>query len=118
MLELKVEFLNINPGYNEQLKQACESLREYCLFVERIREIALKEGEVPDRSAKRKMSYKFWLLPCENISPILKGFTGRLYSMKNTETAGWSRLKNIIRDEEGVTRPIPSSSQLPPCPEE
>ncbi len=40
MLELKVEFLNINPGYNEQLKEACESLRGYCLFVERIREYA------------------------------------------------------------------------------
>jgi len=43
MLELKVEFLNINPGYNEQLKHACDSLREYCLFVERIREIVFNE---------------------------------------------------------------------------
>ena len=36
MLELKVEFLNINAGYNEELKERCESLKEYCLFIERI----------------------------------------------------------------------------------
>jgi len=43
MLELKVEFLNINAGYNEELKEACGSLREYCLFVERVRRYTFSE---------------------------------------------------------------------------
>ena len=37
MLELKVEFLNINAGYNQALKDRCESLRHYCIFVEKVR---------------------------------------------------------------------------------
>ena len=38
MLELKVEVLNINEGYNDELKESCESLRHYCIFVEKVRE--------------------------------------------------------------------------------
>ena len=37
MLELKVVFLNINSGYNESLKGSCRILREYTLFVEKVR---------------------------------------------------------------------------------
>ena len=37
MLELKVVFLNINSGYNESLKESCRILREYTLFVEKVR---------------------------------------------------------------------------------
>ena len=37
MLELKVAFLNINSGYNESLKESCRILREYTLFVEKVR---------------------------------------------------------------------------------
>ncbi|MBD5096012.1 MAG: hypothetical protein HDT40_03230 [Lachnospiraceae bacterium] len=36
-LELIVLQLNINPGYNDELMQKCPTLREYMLFVERIR---------------------------------------------------------------------------------
>ena len=43
MLELKVEFFNINAGYNEELKEACQSLREYCLFIERIHQYLEQE---------------------------------------------------------------------------
>ena len=38
MLELKVVFLNINSGYNESLKESCRTLREYTLFVEKVRQ--------------------------------------------------------------------------------
>ena len=38
MLELKVRFLNINKGCNEILKQNCKVLKEYMIFVEKIRE--------------------------------------------------------------------------------
>ena len=38
MLELKVRFLNINKGCNEVLKRNCRILKEYMIFVERIRE--------------------------------------------------------------------------------
>ena len=36
-LELKVHFININSGMNEELKQACRTLYEYCYFVDLIR---------------------------------------------------------------------------------
>ena len=36
-LELAVTQLNINPGYNEALKQKCPVLFEYICFVERVR---------------------------------------------------------------------------------
>lgn len=37
-LELITVQLNINPGYNEELKKKCSSLYEYMLYVERVRE--------------------------------------------------------------------------------
>lgn len=36
-LELVVLQLNINPGYNDELMQKCPTLKEYMLFVERVR---------------------------------------------------------------------------------
>lgn len=36
-LELKVLQLNINPGYNEDLKEACRPLGEYMIYVEKVR---------------------------------------------------------------------------------
>ena len=36
-LELKVQILNINPGMNEELKEKCPALKEYVIYVERIR---------------------------------------------------------------------------------
>lgn len=52
MLELKVDFLNINSGYNQELKDACESLREYCYFVEKVR----KFGGQKDSSLKEAVN--------------------------------------------------------------
>jgi len=39
-LELKVQILNINPGMNEELKAKCPVLKEYMIYVERIRDLA------------------------------------------------------------------------------
>lgn len=39
-LELKVQILNINPGMNEELKAKCPILREYVIYVEKVREFA------------------------------------------------------------------------------
>ena len=36
-LELVVQQLNINPGYNEKLKKECPTLLEYTLYVERVK---------------------------------------------------------------------------------
>lgn len=36
-LELKVQILNINPGMNEDLKAKCPALREYVIYVEKVR---------------------------------------------------------------------------------
>ena len=37
-LELKVLVLNINPGYNDGLMEKCKTLKDYMIFVSRIRE--------------------------------------------------------------------------------
>lgn len=37
-LELKVTVININPGYNEELLERCESLKGYMLFVKKARD--------------------------------------------------------------------------------
>lgn len=39
-LELKVTVLNINPGMNEELKAKCPSLKEYMIYVGKVREYA------------------------------------------------------------------------------
>lgn len=39
-LELRVRFLNINEGQNQELMERCRSLREYSEFVSRIRKYA------------------------------------------------------------------------------
>lgn len=39
-LELKVTMININPGYNQALKDKCRTLKEYCMYVERVRQHA------------------------------------------------------------------------------
>ena len=36
-LELRVRVLNINEGFNEELKEACRTLKEYMLYVEKVR---------------------------------------------------------------------------------
>lgn len=42
-LELKVLMLNLNTGHNKELLERCKTLREYCLFVERVRKYVEKE---------------------------------------------------------------------------
>lgn len=37
-LEIETVILNINPGYNEELKKRCKTLQEYMIFVSRVRE--------------------------------------------------------------------------------
>ena len=46
-LEVKVTMLNINLGKNRELMEKCRTLREYCIFVERIRGYA-KELEIAE----------------------------------------------------------------------
>lgn len=40
-LELKVRFLNINQGKNAWIMEQCKELKEYMLYVDRIREYLL-----------------------------------------------------------------------------
>ena len=47
-LELKVHFLNINQGYNEELMKRCRTLREYSEFVARIRRYAAGETAIEE----------------------------------------------------------------------
>ena len=47
-LELKVRFLNINEGQNQELMERCRSLREYSEFVSRIRKYAAEGTEIEE----------------------------------------------------------------------
>lgn len=47
MLELQAEFVNINPGYNEELLGACKTLKDYSVYTTRVRKYA-KEMEIED----------------------------------------------------------------------
>lgn len=47
-LELKVRFLNINPGSNPELMEKCRTLREYSEFVTRVRKCVKEEASLAD----------------------------------------------------------------------
>lgn len=42
-LELKVLVLNINPGFNQELMEKCRTLRDYMIFVSRIRQYSQEQ---------------------------------------------------------------------------
>ena len=46
MLELKAEFININPGYNEDILNACKTLRDYSEYTARVRDYIASGMEV------------------------------------------------------------------------
>ena len=50
-LELEAVLLNINPGYNENLKGVCKSLHDYAEYTSRVREYA-KEMEIEEAVEK------------------------------------------------------------------
>lgn len=50
-LELEALFLNINPGYNENLKSLCKSLSDYAEYTSRVRRYA-KEMEIKEAVEK------------------------------------------------------------------
>ncbi len=51
-LELRVQVLNINAGYNEELKEACRTLKEYMQYVDKVRAFAkdMNIDEAVDRA--------------------------------------------------------------------
>lgn len=64
-LELKVTVLNINEGYNAELLEACQTLKEYSLYVKKVRDYAKRmdlEDAVDnaiDESIKENILKKF-----------------------------------------------------------
>ena len=52
-LELVVTMFNINPGYNEKLKEQCGTLKEYMQYVERVRGYAGIPGMSLDEAVNR-----------------------------------------------------------------
>jgi hypothetical protein len=54
-VELIANVLNINPGYNEELKKRCPILGEYMIFVEKVREYCkdIHVGSISDKEQKR-----------------------------------------------------------------
>ena len=52
-LELVVTMFNINPGYNEKLKEQCKTLKQYMQYVERVRNYARVQGMSLDEAVNR-----------------------------------------------------------------
>jgi hypothetical protein len=54
-VELIVTVLNINPGYNEDLKKNCPILNEYIIFVEKVREYCkdIEAGSISEEEQKK-----------------------------------------------------------------
>ena len=52
LLELQVLMLNINAGHNQELKERCQTLHEYMLYVERIRTY-IQEGITLQKAVER-----------------------------------------------------------------
>ena len=75
-LELKVILLNINEGYNKELMEHCQILKEYAIYVARVRKYAaemkledavnkaieecMKEGVLADFLQKNRSEVKMW----------------------------------------------------------
>ena len=53
-LELRVQVLNINDGFNEELKEACLTLKEYTQYVDKVR--AYKENMPLDTAVDRAVN--------------------------------------------------------------
>ena len=54
-LELRVQVLNINEGFNKKLKEACRTLKEYMLYVDKVRNYAKRMliGEAVDKAVDK-----------------------------------------------------------------
>ena len=75
-LELKVILLNINEGHNKELMEHCQILKEYAIYVARVRKYAaemkledavnkaieecIKEGVLADFLQKNRSEVKMW----------------------------------------------------------
>jgi hypothetical protein len=56
-VELIVKVLNINPGYNEELKKNCPILNDYMIFVEKVREYCkdIETGNISEQEQKKEI---------------------------------------------------------------
>lgn len=89
-LELRVRVLNINEGFNEGLKEACRTLKEYMLYVDKVRtyEKSMPISEAMDKAMDECIR-----------QGILEGFL-----LKNK--AEVKRMSIFEYDEEAVRRGI------------
>lgn len=73
-LELRVQVLNINEGFNEGLKEACRTLKEYMRYVDKVREYA-KDMSI-DEAVERVLFRGHMLAHFVNINmiPAVLGF--------------------------------------------
>lgn len=77
-LELKVTMLNLNVGNHQELLNGCRTLKEYMLYVERVREYASHSDMTLDEAVKRavdNVKNKFFtceFAPAAQISQVEK----------------------------------------------
>ena len=92
-LELKVLMLNVNEGHNKDLMEQCQTLKEYAIYVARVRKYAsaqnlndaveraitecIKEGILVDFLRKNRSEVKMVSILEYDKSPCLHGETGQ-----------------------------------------
>ena len=56
MLELKVTMLNINEGNNEHLKKSCQVLKEYMIYVNKVRKYIYQQNMILDDAVENAVT--------------------------------------------------------------
>lgn len=93
-LELKVTVININVGYNKELMEKCRTLKEYSLYVERIRKHAA--GMPIEEAVRRSVD------ECIRegiLADFLKAQKAEVIAMSIFEYNEETELKKIREDE-------------------
>ena len=73
-LELKVRYLNINQGCNQELMKRCRTLREYSEFVTRIRRYADGKAAIEEAVDRAVTEYVKKRILAENDIKILSAW--------------------------------------------
>jgi hypothetical protein len=95
-LEVKCTVYNINPGYNEALLENCQVLREYMIFIEKVRYYHQEVGLELEPAIERAID------ECIQEGVLVEFFKKRRNEVTKNMVLDytWERREEIIREEE------------------
>jgi hypothetical protein len=97
-LELTVKMYNINRGRNEKMVKSCETLYEYAIFIERVREF---QKTTPDLGTAMRNAVE----DCIEKNVLRKFLTQNKGEVINMLTSEWNMDVALkVREEEGMEK--------------